>query len=192
MKGESFRDGRQIVMCKALVIPTLFDDVNFSSSALVVEKTLPATGGKGSAGEKEYENEEEYEYKREGRPWMNREQQVWLVIGLALAALAGVSPPWYYQAAGKVDSREPFRVMNSSSTGARQLAGYRSIFTPPPKRHTKFAEAGETQTMQWEPRIDFSRLAVLWVVIGAITAAALLGLSEPSGDRTPWWRKKLW
>jgi hypothetical protein len=86
---------------------------------------------------------------------MNAKQRSAVQVGIAVAVLMGIFPPW----------TDSFRFEQVISQGA---AGYSFILDPPK------AEYFHTIT------IDLSRLLVQWVVVALAVACGFLSLREPS------------
>jgi hypothetical protein len=86
---------------------------------------------------------------------MNKKQVVISIIGVAIVFLMGIIPPW--------------KIVDTSSMTYREMpAGYYFIFAPP--------EPDEEELLG--VKLDLSRLAVQWVTILFVIAAALFLTQE--------------
>lgn len=80
-----------------------------------------------------------------------------LVIAALLFVAAGVCPPWIYTVDGQ-------------SIHSQRPAGYALVMAPP---------APEQSGAAFGVKLDFSRLAVQWLVLTALTGGALLLAERP-------------
>ena len=85
---------------------------------------------------------------------MNHKQKKVLLIGIAVIVLMGLFPPWQ-----ETRARE-------NRPLSRSPAGYHFILTPP----SGYRSIGYT--------LDFARIAVQFIEVGAITAGAVLYLKD--------------
>jgi hypothetical protein len=90
---------------------------------------------------------------------MNAKQRTLLQVGIAVAAIMGIFPPW-------TDSF--FLADESTQLHSQGSAGYSFIFNPPK------AQMLHTIT------IDGSQLFVQWIVVALAVGCGLLFLREPS------------
>lgn len=91
---------------------------------------------------------------------MNKKQKVISIIGIFIILIMGFIPPWKY-------------IDNDSSTYREMPAGYYPIFSPP--------ELDEEQLLGLE--IDISRLAIQWIIVLFMMAAALF-ITQEKRDAT--------
>jgi hypothetical protein len=99
---------------------------------------------------------------------MNTRQKAVLLTAAALFALMGLFPPYLETATCKSRPDIPPVV---------QAGQYGLLFSPPPR------VGNEDWTLTY--RIDLSRLAIQWAVLGAITGAATLALRRASSAPPP-------
>ena len=96
--------------------------------------------------------------------WLVADRRRVAILGLLLFVAMGLCPPWVY---------------TFSPTGAATTtrpAGYHLLFDPPkPDRNS--SQAGI--------RIDISRLAIQWAVLGALAGVAFVPHSRRSGSTQP-------
>ena len=86
---------------------------------------------------------------------MNKKQKLISIIGIVIIFIMGFIPPWKY-------------IDNESSPYREMPAGYHPIFLPP--------ELDEEQLLGLE--IDVSRLAIQWITVLFMMAAALFITQE--------------
>jgi hypothetical protein len=102
---------------------------------------------------------------------MSKRQRYVLLGGIALFVLMGIFPPWRYVSYLSVP-REP-------RTAAERLDAARGR----PKRRTTLEIEEKAYAPIFSPpgarsRIDLAQLSVQWIVLGAVTAGAVLTLKR--------------
>ena len=95
---------------------------------------------------------------------MNAKQKKILVVGVAVAVLMGVFPPW--TDSFLLDSGEQGKIQSQSA------AGYSLILDPP--------QAQPGMQLLHTFTIDISRLFVQWVVVAMAVGGGLVYFREPS------------